>query len=222
MDTQARTHALATAAHSAAAQESFPTIATERLRLRPFDLADIASLLLIINEQGVGDSVIDLPSHFTGRYARDWIATHAADWEDQRAVHWAVSQLTDQRLIGYAGLTRLDLQNRQAALSVLLGCTTERRSLAVEAGQVAMAFAFTTLGMHRVYALQLARDAFVGRVLASIGMRPEGLLHERACKWEQYEDVRVWASLRSEWMDSLRGTASIDGFDERRCAEVPL
>lgn len=206
MDTRARADTVSAYASTAAARDIFPIIATERLRLRPFVLSDIASLLVIVNEHGVGDTVIDLPSHFTGQYARDWIATHLSDWEDRRAVHWAVSLLADDRLMGYAGLARLDLENRQSALSVWIGRGPERRSLAAEAGQVAMAFAFTMLGINRVYALQIARDAYAGRVLQSIGMRREGVLHERACKSDQYEDVQIWAGLRSEWMESLQGS----------------
>ena len=187
----------------ASAHDAFPVVASERLRLRSFALADIPTLVAIANQHGIADTVLDVPYPFTASYARGWIATHAAEWSQRRTVHWAVSRLNDDRLIGYAGLGPLDAINRQVALSVWVGRGPERRSNATEAAQAALALAFTSLGVHRVYALQIARDAFSGRVLAEIGMRQEGILRGRACKWDQFEDVVIWAQLHSEWLQSL-------------------
>ena len=198
MSTAART-----AAEVTTADEPVPVIATLHLRLRSFVLADIPALVAIANEHGIADSVIDVPYPFTAQYARRWIGTQLADWRAHRAVHWAVSRLTDDRLIGYAGLGRLDAVNHQAALSVWIGRGPERRGHATEAAQAAMALAFTSLRVHRVYALQIAHDAFTARVLAGIGMRQEGTLRQRACKWDQFEDVLIWAETRSEWLQSL-------------------
>ena len=188
---------------TAACSSGFPVLATANLRLRAFELSDISQLKAIANEHHVADTTIDVPHPFTAAYARQWVESHAGLWERRRSVHWAVSLLADDRLVGYTGLEHIDLLNRQAELSFWIGRGMECRGYATEAAQAALAFAFSTLEMNRVGAFHLARDIVAARILSKIGMQQEGLLRQRVCKWDQFEDVCVSGMLKSEWLASL-------------------
>jgi ribosomal-protein-alanine N-acetyltransferase len=55
------------------------------------------------------------------------------------------------------------------------------------------------LGLNRIYAHHMVRNPASGRVLAKVGMKPEGLLRQRVRKWGVFEDVVLLALLREEW-----------------------
>jgi len=47
----------------------------------------------------------------------------------------------------------------------------------------------------------MQRNPASGRVLQKNGFHQEGLLRERVRKWDRYEDVLLWAIVRSDWDD---------------------
>src|SRR5262249_2743839 len=71
-----------------------------------------------------------------------------------------------------------------------------------EAARAALDYGFRELGLNRVCAYHMVRNAASGRVLARIGMSQEGRLRQRVRKWGVYEDVLLWAVLRSDWSSS--------------------
>ena len=75
---------------------------------------------------------------------------------------------------------------------------------ATEAARAVVAFGFEELGLNRIYAHHMVRNPASGRVLAKIGMEPEGLLRQRVKKWGLFEDVVPMALLREEWAPSLK------------------
>ena len=62
-----------------------------------------------------------------------------------------------------------------------------------------MRIGFHSLGLNRIYAHHMHRNPSSGAVLRKLGMRREGLLRERVRKWGVFEDVVLYATLRSEW-----------------------
>ena len=182
---------------------SYPTIATENLRLRAFGLADISALVATANGHHVADTALDLPSPFTAKSAQQWINSHPAAWVAGDSVHWAVSVLTDDRFAGYICLQNIDLEERQGELAFWIGAGRERVRHAIEATQAALAFAFTTLQLDRVRAFHLVRNLLATRVLSSIGVQQEGPLEQGVHGSDWYENVIVRAISKSDWLDSL-------------------
>lgn len=184
-------------------ESTYPMIATPKLRLRTFVPADIPQLVALAGEHRIADMTIAVPHPNTSEYARRWIESHRLAWEARQSLHWAVSRLADDRLVGYAGLLDIDLEHRQAELSLWIGPRSERIGYAAESAQSVLAFAFTGLSMNRVYASHIARHPRFPRILTGIGMRREGLLRQRVRTWEGFEDVLVWAVLKADWIGSL-------------------
>jgi [ribosomal protein S5]-alanine N-acetyltransferase len=179
---------------------SYPTLITPRLRFRPFALADITALTTLAGERRIADTTIGVPHPYTTEFARMWMASHSAVWENPRALHWAPAKVGDGRIVGYAGLHHIDRERGQAELPFFwVGCDVERASDAIEWSAAVVEFALTQLDMKRVYALQLDRHPLAGRVLSAIGMRREGLVRKRILKEGLVEDVVCWATLRSDW-----------------------
>jgi len=177
----------------------FPTLATRHLRLRAFELRDISPLVATVATHRISDATLAVPHPFSALQARHWIESHRNQWEARRAVHWAVCNLSDEQLSGYVGLQEVD--HDSAELSFWISERMERRDLAIDAAQAALAFAFTTLHLRRIEALQLADCQLVGRVLLRIGMQAQSAMH--ISKWGRTEEVVPWSVDYSDWVDAL-------------------
>lgn len=183
----------------------FPVVAATHLRLRPFTLADISPLMTMITTCRLADSALELPHPLGARQVRRWIESHAHQWLHGNALHWAVCHLGDDRLAGHLCLRDIDANNGQARLSFWIGARIERRDLAIEAAQAALAFAFTSLDLHRVYSQQLASDQLYGRVLFRIGMKLMAGQRHQVSRWGHLEELALWDLRQSDWLASLTG-----------------
>jgi ribosomal-protein-alanine N-acetyltransferase len=170
----------------------YPVLSTRRFRFRPFALTDIGPLAALAGENRITDTSIGVPHPYTMEFARLWISSRSAAWEDRRALHWAAHRGDDNGIAGYAGLNNIDGERAQAELRFWVGRGVERRSDAVEWSAAVVEFAWTALNLNRVYALQLGRHPLAGRVLADIGMQREGLLRRRVYKGGLFEDIVCW------------------------------
>ena len=179
----------------------YPTLATQQLRLRSFGLADISTLVAMANEHHVADTVLNFPCPLTARYARRWIDSHPTAWDLRDSLHWAISVLEDARFVGYTGLYDIDLESREAKLTFWIGAGLNRARYAAEAAEAALAFAFSELDIHRVYAFHLTRDLLARRVLNGVGMQPQASAHRSI--YELCESVTARALSRKDWLGSI-------------------
>ncbi len=102
-------------------------------------------------------------------------------------------------LIGGVELRAIDWEHLQGELSLWIGVTQQGRGYAGEALGALVGYGFDQLGLWRLYAYHMVRNPASGRVLERLGMRREGLMRDRVCKWGQFEDVVLCSILRSEW-----------------------
>jgi ribosomal-protein-alanine N-acetyltransferase len=184
--------------------EIYPVLATEHLRLRGFVEGDSARVSGL-SDSGNIDTAPYLPQPLLRFPAERWIATHELLWETLQALHWAITALSNDALLGYAGLRAIDLENRRGKLGFRVAPLGRNDQIAIEAAQAVLAFGFTELGMHRISACHRERQPLAAQALASLGMRREGLLRQHLWNGEQFEDVVLCAILRSEWMALIRG-----------------
>ncbi len=177
-------------------------IATARLRLRALEETDILAFRTIATEHPATEGTIGLPHTLGSGTADQWFEYRNAASDRPRAMHWAVCELGDDRLVGYTGLHHIELKSRQAELSFWIDGRA-RQSYALEASQAALAFAFVTLQLHRVRAFHRAHHLCAGSTLSRLGMRPEGMLPHHALRWARPEHVIASVILRSDWLQSL-------------------
>jgi [ribosomal protein S5]-alanine N-acetyltransferase len=180
-------------------RDVYPTLSTRRFEFRPFMLSDVARLAALAGEHRVADTTIGIPHPYTREFARMWISSHSSAQEHCLGLHWAALKLGDDRIVGYAGLDKIDVKRRQAELRFWVGCGVHRARDAIEWSKAIVDYALSRLNLERIYALQLARHPLAGRVLATIGMRREGLVRKRTCNGGLMEDLVCWSTLRHDW-----------------------
>ena len=188
---------------SAAGSVAYPVLSSRRFRFRPFVYSDIEQLFALASQHRIADSTVGIPHPYTTEFARMWIASHSTQWNHHhhRALHWAALEINDadnSHILGYVGLSKIDIERKQAELRFWVGCGAQRKEYAIEWCAAVLQFASAKLDMARVYALQIARHPLAGRVLAGLGMRPEGHVRKQVQKDGLIEDMVCWGLVRNE------------------------
>ncbi len=174
--------------------EKQPILATGRLLLRPFDLADARAVQRLCGDYAVAATTL-LPHPYPDGLAEAWIASLREGIERGDAAAFAVTLAGEGALIGGVRL-RIDLAHARGELGFWVAQHCWGRGYATEAVRAMIEYGFSVLGLHRVHAMHFSRNPASGRVMEKCGMIREGRFREHVRKWGVYEDVDVWGVLR--------------------------
>jgi ribosomal-protein-alanine N-acetyltransferase len=174
-----------------------PTLLTPRLRLRPFEQADAPEVRRLAGHRDIARFTLTIPHPYPPGVAEEWISGHGTAWREGRAVCCAIVRKEDDRLVGAVGLT-VDRDSENAELGYWVGHEYQGKGFATEAAGALVAFAFDTLGLHRVMARHFGSNPASGRVLRKLGMLNEGTLREHLRKWGKFEDIVVYGILAED------------------------
>jgi len=175
-----------------------PVLRTDRLRLRPFTLADAADVRRLAGDPRVSATALDLPHPFEDGMAEAWIGTHPQRFAAGTLAAFAVTSREGTELYGAVGLM-IEPAHRRAELGYWLGTPYWGRGYATEAAGAVIRYGFDRLGLQRIHANHLVRNPGSGRVLQKLGMRYEGCLRRHAWHRNSFEDLALYGVLRSEF-----------------------
>jgi RimJ/RimL family protein N-acetyltransferase len=175
-----------------------PTLATPRLVLRPFVIADGPRVRELAGDWAIADTTAVVPHPYPEGGGEQWIANHPADWAAGHAVTYGVVLRAEDLLVGAMGLG-IERWRAVGVLGYWIGKPYWGRGYATEAAAALLDLAFGPLALHRVEATHLIRNPASGRVMEKLGMRFEGAFRDATLKWGRYEDVAQRAILADEW-----------------------
>lgn len=165
-------------------------------RTIPLDERHLANILRWLEDESLRDHLgtifpISWPRH------QEWFRNLATD---RTQLVQAIERRTDQAHVGMIGLTHIDLIYRNAELWLYVGETDQRGSGAArEAFEQTVAFAFRTLGLHRVFVQVFDFNRRAQRFFEKCGMRREGQLREAVFKRGRFWDKHVFGMLANEF-----------------------
>jgi RimJ/RimL family protein N-acetyltransferase len=175
-----------------------PTLRTARLVLGAFTLGDAPDVQRLAGAREIADTTLAIPHPYEFHHALAWIEQQQQETLGGSSLSFAVRLSSTGALIGSAGLRDIDPEHRQAELGFWIGRDWWGQGYAREAARAVLRFGFETLELNRICAHHMARNPASGRVLLATGMQREGLLRQRVKKWGRYEDVVLYAILRSD------------------------
>ncbi|HDZ08985.1 GNAT family N-acetyltransferase [Pseudohongiella sp.] len=149
-----------------------PTLATERLLLRPFQGTDAARVQSLAGNPAVARMTSNIPHPYTDGEAENWIAAHADDWQRRSAAIFAVCLRCDAELIGAVGL--MNIHHGDTELGYWIGEPHWGQGYASEAVDAVIGFGMTSLELARVHAHHLSRNPASGKVLRNAGLTRTG------------------------------------------------
>jgi ribosomal-protein-alanine N-acetyltransferase len=175
-----------------------PTIHTDRLTLRPFEMSDASAVAAFCADKDIAANTLFIPHPYALADAEAWLQNHQETFDGGRDIQFAVTLNSTGELIGAMGLV-IEQAHDRAELGYWIGRPHWNKGYASEAARAALDYGFDVAGLNRIAAYHFLRNPASGRVLQNAGLRYEGLLRQHIKKWGQYEDCAFYALIRSDY-----------------------
>lgn len=179
--------------------DSFPTLETERLRLRCFELSDAPYVQVLLNDPEVIGTMIDLSLPFSLADAQTMIANGHRAFQEGSAYVFAITRRSNGDLVGYADI-EVQAAHRRGEIAYWIGKPYWWQGYATEAAKAIIRFGFEDLGLNRIYAFVLTRNTASAHVLQKAGLTHEGTLRHSVRKNDVFENVDFYGLLRQDWL----------------------
>ncbi len=176
-----------------------PTLETEQLVLRPFELSDAPRVQLLAGDRDVAAMTLLIPHPYEDGIAEAWIGLHQERFENGQEIVFAITLKASAELIGAIGLVP-NPHHDLAGLGYWLGKPYWNHGYCTEAAREVLRYAFTELRLNRVQAHHFSHNPASGRVMQKVGMRHEGTLRQHVKKWGEFYDNETYGILRSEFV----------------------
>jgi len=171
-----------------------PTLATGRLILRPFQLADAENVRELAGATEIYATTLNIPHPYREGMAEKWIATHGSEFYQGRGVQLAITLKEAGRLIGAIGLVRTPI-HRRAELGYWIGVPHWGNGYCTEAAREIIRYGFETLDIHKINAHHLNENPASGRVMEKVGMKKEGVMSDEVLKGDVFHSITVYGIL---------------------------
>lgn len=175
----------------------FPTLQTERLILRAFQVDDAPTVEKYMAEKAIAATTTNIPHPYTLEIAEEWIGTHKEAFENGQAVRFAITLGENGNLLGAIGL-EIAAAHERAEMGYWIGKPHWGKGYCTEAVITVLQHGFDSLGLERIFATHFRKNPASGRVMQKAGMKHEGRLRHHIKKWGEFEDLEMYAILRSE------------------------
>lgn len=174
-----------------------PDLLTERLRLRPLELADAPGLHLAYGNAHAMRFWDTPPSQGLGETQARIGRTLSADTRWHAA--WAMLGRGRGQFIGMVNYHARQPWNRRLAVGWILVPDCERNGYMQEAMRAVLSHCFDALDTHRVEAEIEPANARSAHLAERLGFRREGLLRDRLSVAGEPRSCWMYSLLRPEW-----------------------
>jgi RimJ/RimL family protein N-acetyltransferase len=187
-----------------------PTLQTERLILRPFELTDGEDVRRLAGDRAIADTTLQIPHPYEVGMAEEWILTRRPKFEAGEEVVFAIVLRETGELIGAMGLV-IEGKFRRAELGYWIGRPYWGNGYCTEAGHAVLEYGFHSLNLNRIHAYHFQRNPASGKVMRKLGMKHEGSSPQHVMKWGAFEDIELYGMIRSEWQGPRGDAGDLPG-----------
>ena len=177
---------------------AFPTLETERLLLRCFELSDAATIQQLMNDPEVTGNLMDTNLPYSLEDAESMITNSHRAFEAGDAYVFAVVRKSNDTLVGYCDL-EIQPHHKRGEIAYWIGRPYWWQGYATEAAKYVIRFGFETLNLNRIYAHVIKRNTASAGVLTKAGLHLEGTQRQGVYKNDMYEDVEFYGLLREDY-----------------------
>ena len=173
----------------------------ERVYLRPFEPEDAATLKQFINDPEV-TRTLTAYRPYSLQQEREFIERNGKSETD---IILGITTRADDKLIGTAGLHRINWRDRNADFGIAIGAKDEwNKGYGTDATRLIVKYGFETLNLHRIGLRAYEHNGRAQRAYEKAGFRKEGVLRQDAYREGRYWDTVMMGILRSDWEPDQR------------------
>lgn len=167
-----------------------PTLHTNRLILRPFNLEDSARVKALAGNKLIADVTTNIPHPYTESMAKEWILSHSQAWKNQEAASFAIIIKESGLLIG--AISVMNLIETDGELGYWIGVEYWNKGYGSEACRTTIDFGFNSLKLNRIHARHLSRNPASGKVLLNSGLSHFGSNESTFSKIQDNEKIEYY------------------------------
>lgn len=180
-----------------------PTIETERLFMRALRASDAAAIFAYAKDWEVAQHTLWEP-HQSPRESQAFLDFASDKFRAGLMFVWGITVQPVDRVVGTIGLANYAPQDLRAELGFALARDYWNQGITTEAARAVLRFGFAEIGLNRIEAQCKPANFASARVLRKVGMEFEGLLRQRQMIKGQFEDLELYALLKSDWERNLQ------------------
>jgi RimJ/RimL family protein N-acetyltransferase len=175
-----------------------PLVHGERVWLRPLEERDLAAYVAGMNDTEVGGWA-GYREPMSVEQAGAWLQHIGEDSRHGRGWFFAVCELGDDRFIGTTWLKDVNLSAGIGELAIFMDRDHIGSGWGSDAQRALLTFAFTNVGLQRVFLTVFAANERAIRSYEKLGFQREGLLRRSWRGIRGLEDSVIMAILKEEW-----------------------
>ena len=122
--------------------------------------------------------------------------------KDGNAVYWFIRRMSDNRLIGTAGLLRLDYSNQSVEWGFGIDPELWGNGYILQIMEALKSYVFNDLKLNRLYGTTFITNSRTIASLKATGMHHEGILREFSIKKNKFIDGWKYSMLRREYLSN--------------------
>jgi ribosomal-protein-alanine N-acetyltransferase len=173
-----------------------PFLIGKQIYLRPLEREDAPALAAWINDPEVRRT-LNRYQPINLREEEEFITRSAQSEHD---LGLGIVLTDGDRLIGAAGLHRMDFKNRHACFGIFIGDKAEwGKGHGHEATSLLLKHGFETLNLNRIWLMVFEYNLRGIRAYERLGFKREGVLREDVFNEGRYWNTYLMAMLRQEW-----------------------
>ncbi len=179
--------------------EDVPTLETKRLNLRRITPDDTTAWLAVWSNPDVLRYLIDFETTPDEAEVKSIIEWADDIFSRKTGIRWAITQKSDDTMIGSCGFHIYDKNNRWAEIGYELHRDFWRQGIMSEAVSELVRFCFNELNLHRVEAnVTAGNDASAG-LLRHLGFKLEGTWRDKIFWQGQFHSLWQFGLLEDEY-----------------------
>ena len=179
---------------------SFPLLSTNRFHLRQIQPSDAEAFFQIKSDAEVTSSYGREP-HRSLLDTKAWLQLVQDTYAQREGLLWAITHKTRDLPIGSCTYWHLDPESHCAEIGYELNRTAWGQGIMSEVLPTVISYGFKELGLNRIEATPLAKNARSSKVLLKLGFTHEGTLRQRVLFRGAYEDLMYFGLLMTEWTE---------------------
>lgn len=184
-------------------KEVLKIIETNRLKLRELRKGDEENIVNRIGSINVARYLQVVPHPYNLSDAEWFVNKQIKEREkgQREEFTFGITQKEQDQVIGCIGLSKIDLEQKQATLGYWLGQDFWGQGIMTEAAKEVIAFGFSELGLKRINVEAVVENQGSNRVIKKLGFVFEGVKRKGMISKATGEvhDVNKYGLLRDEW-----------------------
>lgn len=144
-----------------------PILKTDRLVLRPFEVADAPNVKKLAGDKLIADMTANIPHPYLEGMAEHWISSHPDNYQYRNTVVFAITLRETSELMGAVSISQIS--GTTGNLAYWIGIPYWGNGYCTEAAKEIIKFGFENYDLNDLYAIHLPENPASGNVMKKNG-----------------------------------------------------